>query len=147
MAVFSWHTQSMNLKLSEAGFPKPLTYLVLTISFTKTKVMCQLAQGSTATPSCRNKDSTQLKSVSHFKYLGSVISSDGTLNGGGGLNQQASQLLCHLFSCVMNHRNIKLTAKIKVYRAVVLTSLLYGCQTWSPYRKHIKQLEHSQVRS
>ena len=33
--------------------------------------------------------------------------------------------------------------KYKVYKAVVLTSLLYGCETWTLYRKHIKQLERS----
>ena len=34
-----------------------------------------------------------------------------------------------------------LTQKLKVYRAVVLTSLLYGCETWTLYRRHLKQLE------
>ena len=41
----------------------------------------------------------------------------------------------------MNHKSIKLATKIKVYKAVVLTSLLYGCETWTLYKKHIKQLE------
>lgn len=41
----------------------------------------------------------------------------------------------------MNHRNIKLATKIKVYKAVVLTSLLYGCETWTLYRKQLKKLE------
>ena len=32
--------------------------------------------------------------------------------------------------------------KIKVYRAVFLTTLLYGCETWKTYQQHIKKLNH-----
>ena len=31
---------------------------------------------------------------------------------------------------------------VEVYRAVVLTTLLFGSECWTLYRKHIKQLEH-----
>lgn len=34
----------------------------------------------------------------------------------------------------MNQKNIKLATKIKVYMAVVLTGLVYGCETWTLYR-------------
>ena len=34
-----------------------------------------------------------------------------------------------------------------MYKAVVLTSLLYGCETWTLYRKHIKQLQCFHMRS
>ena len=47
----------------------------------------------------------------------------------------------------MTHKNIKLDTKIKVYKAVVLTSLLYGCESWTLYRKHTKQLERFHMRS
>ena len=30
---------------------------------------------------------------------------------------------------------------MKVYSAMILTSLLYGCETWMLYRRQIKQLE------
>ena len=32
-------------------------------------------------------------------------------------------------------------------RAVVLPSLLYGCETWMLYRKHLKQLERFHMSS
>ena len=60
---------------------------------------------------------------------------------------KASQPLDCLHSSVMSQKKIKLTIKIKLYTAVVLTSLLYGCETWTLYRKHIKQLEHFLVLS
>ncbi|PFX22072.1 hypothetical protein AWC38_SpisGene13414 [Stylophora pistillata] len=34
-----------------------------------------------------------------------------------------------------------------VYKTVVLTSLLYGCETWTLYRRHIKLLERFHMRS
>ena len=43
----------------------------------------------------------------------------------------------------MDNRNIKLSTKLKVYKAAVLTS----CETWTLYRKQIKQLEGFHMRS
>ena len=40
---------------------------------------------------------------------------------------------------------IKLTTKISVYRAAVLSTLLYGCETWASYRKHVQWLEASHM--
>ena len=39
-------------------------------------------------------------------------------------------------------RGITTETKIKVYRAVVLTALLYGCETWTVYQRHAKKLNH-----
>ncbi|KAK3885538.1 hypothetical protein Pcinc_010279 [Petrolisthes cinctipes] len=81
-------------------------------------------------------------------YLGSVISSDGSLDREISARiSKASQALGRLHTRVMNHKCIKLATKIKVYKAVILTSLLYGCETWTLYRKHTKQLEHFHIRS
>ena len=60
---------------------------------------------------------------------------------------KASQFLGCLQPRVIDNRNIKLSIKVKVYKAVVLTSLLYGCKTWTLYRKQIKQLEGFHMRS
>ena len=32
--------------------------------------------------------------------------------------------------------------KIKVYRAIVLTTLLYCCETWTVYQRHARKLNH-----
>ena len=36
--------------------------------------------------------------------------------------------------------------RINVYCAVVLITLLYGCETWNPYRRHIKRLDQFHMR-
>ena len=42
--------------------------------------------------------------------------------------------------------DVKLNTKISVYKAAVLSALLYGCETWTTYRKVIRQLEAFHMR-
>ena len=37
---------------------------------------------------------------------------------------------------------IRLDTKLKVYKAVVLPTLLYACETWTVYQRHAKKLNH-----
>ena len=39
-----------------------------------------------------------------------------------------------------SHVPIKLDNKLKVYKAVVLPTLLYACETWTVYHRHAKRL-------
>ena len=38
------------------------------------------------------------------------------------------------------NRHLKLNTKIKVYNAIVISTLLYGSETWPPYSTHLKIL-------
>ncbi len=120
----------------------------LTISLSKTEVLYQPAPGRAADQPCITIDGTQLSNVTTFKYLGSTISSDGSLDQEINTRvQKASQALGRLCSKVLQHSGIRLSTNLKVYKAMVLTSLLYGCETWTLYRRHIKQLEQFHHRS
>ena len=55
---------------------------------------------------------------------------------------KASVAFSWLISYAWNRRGISEVTKIKVYRAVILTTLLYGCETWTTYQWHIKKLNH-----
>ena len=137
------HTE-VDLQLIVSKFAEASQLFGLTISLGKTGVLYQPSPASTVhDPPTILIGNTALKTVEHFKYLGSVISSDCSLDR----ISKASQALGRLRTRMMNHKSIKLPTKIKVYKAVVLTSLLYGCETWILYRKHIKQLEHFHMRS
>ena len=52
----------------------------------------------------------------------------------------ASQALGRLCNRVLNQHNERLSTKLKVHNAAVIPSLLYGCESWTPYRRHIKKL-------
>jgi len=41
---------------------------------------------------------------------------------------------------------IQVDTKVQVYRAVVLTTLLYGSETWTLYRRHVKKLDSFHLR-
>ncbi|CAE1176865.1 unnamed protein product [Acanthosepion pharaonis] len=42
---------------------------------------------------------------------------------------------------VFSNSNLRFTTKAAVYRAVVVSTLLYGCECWTLYRRQIKLLE------
>ena len=60
---------------------------------------------------------------------------------------KASQSLGRLRHKVLNAYNIRLSIKLKVYYAMVLTSFIEGCESWTLYRRHIKQLETFRIRT
>ena len=120
----------------------------LSISLEKTEVLFQRAPNSVAPQPAIFIDDVELKVVDSFKYLGSMISVDGSLDKEIAYRiSKASQALGRLRNRLLNHHNVTLDTKLKVYRAVVLPSLLYGCETWSVYRRHLKQLERFHQRA
>ena len=129
-----------DLQIIANKFAEAYRLFRLTISLGKTEVLFQPAPAAVVHRPTISIDGTQLKTDDDFKYLGSVISSDGSLC-------KDSQALGPLKSHVLRQYNIRRSTKLKVYRAVVLTSLLYGCGTWTLYRRHPKQLERFHMRS
>jgi len=43
-------------------------------------------------------------------------------------------------------RGVRLSTKVAVYKAVVITTLLYGCESWITYRRHICSLDQFHMR-
>ena len=54
----------------------------------------------------------------------------------------ASAAFGWLRGSVWDQSGIRLDAKLKVYKAVVLPTLLYACETWTVYQQHAKRLNH-----
>ena len=71
--------------------------------------------------------------VTNFKYLGSVVTAD------GGQDRELSRRLGlaasafhQLHSRVLGSRNVSLRAKVEIYKAVVLSVMLYGApESWA----------------
>ena len=92
-------------------------------------------------------DGEALKSVDVFNYLGSSINfaanlDDEVLNCVSNVSQAFGRLHTH----VWQERGIKVNIKLDVCKAVVLSSLLYECETWTCYRRHIKKLKQFHLR-
>ena len=120
----------------------------LTISLSKTEAFFQTAPATSSQQPCITIDGTQLKNVESFKYLGSTISSDGTLGREITARiQKASHAFGSLRTKVLQRKSICLSTKLKVYTARVLPSLPHGCETWTVYRRHLRKLEQFHARS
>lgn len=86
-------------------------------------------------------DGEHIEQVSHFTYLGSILSSDGTIDkeltsrigkASGAFNQLGS---------IWNNRNIRICTKVRIYKAAVITVLLYGSEAWSTTKMQVKRFE------
>ena len=143
MAHNEHHLQVIVDKFSEAT-----KKFGLTISLSKTEVLFQIAPVTSPQQPCINIDGTQLKNVESFKYLGSTISSDWTLDMETSARiKKASHAFGRLRNKALQHKRVCLSTKLKFYTAIVFPSLLYGCETWNVYHRHLRKLEQFHARS
>ncbi|KAJ8019050.1 hypothetical protein HOLleu_42612 [Holothuria leucospilota] len=75
---------------------------------------------------------SRLVTVDNFRYLGSLISSnvnlDAEINARIG---RAATVMSKLRKRVWENKHLTLNTKMKVYQACVLSTLLYGSETWA----------------
>ncbi len=76
-------------------------------------------------------DGEPLEDVEKFKYLGSIFiaNSQGTEEIRSLINLARYAFSC-LQSCLWSGREISLRPKTRVYQAVMLSILLYDCESW-----------------
>ena len=119
----------------------------LTVSIQISVVMHQPAPATCGTEPSISIDDVTLKNVENFTYLGSCLSSDASLDKEIAIRlSKASNSSGRMCSRVCNERDLKEETKIAVYSAVVLSSLLYGCESWTCYRRHHKKLDQFHLR-
>ena len=119
----------------------------LTVSIQISVVMHQPAPATCGTEPSISIDDATLKNVENFTYLGSCLSSDASLDKEIAIRlSKASNSSGRMCSRVCNERDLKEETKIAVYSAVVLSSLLYGCESWTCYRRHHKKLDQFHLR-
>ena len=84
----------------------------------------------------------ELKKVDTFKHLGSILSSSCDLEDE---TQNRIRLAYASFGKLRNrvflNHDLTSQTKIKVYKAICLSILLYSCETWTLYRAQIRKLE------
>ena len=89
----------------------------------------------------------QLKNSESFTYMGSNLSFSGDLTNEIQRHiNLASSAFGRLSKRVFGNQNLTIHTKIVVYNAVVISTIIYGCETWVPYRRHIRLLESLQIR-
>lgn len=115
----------------------------LTISLKKTKVMCQ---GSETTPSVTIKDYT-LDVVPQFTYLGSTATNNNCLDVEIGKRiGKAATTMAKLSARVWENTKLTVHTKVAVYRACIVSTLLYGSESWTTYARQEKRLNTFHMR-
>ena len=115
----------------------------LTISTKKTEVVHQPAPGKPYNEPTITVNGQKLEVVDKFTYLGSTLSRAVHIDDEITARiTMASVAFGRLRANVWERNGIKLDTKLKVYKAVVLPTLLYACETWTVYQRHAKRLNH-----
>ncbi|BHF58811.1 hypothetical protein SprV_0100176600 [Sparganum proliferum] len=117
----------------------------LVINTEKTVIMHQ-PPPNTAPPGIAPQISvngSQLQVVDNFPYPGCILSRITTVEDEVTRNiSKASQAFCRLQGPVWNCHGLQLSMKLKIYKAVILPTLLYGADTWTVYTKQAGRLNH-----
>jgi len=90
---------------------------------------------------------TQLNSVDKFCYLccylTDTIAVDSDINSHFA---KAGDAFGNLQPRLWSEHIVSLPVKITVYQAVVLSTLLYGCESWVLYRRSVRKLDEFHIR-
>lgn len=120
--------------------------MALTINTVKTVLISQWSANIPPAPPIFYVADEKLSIVPSFKYLGSIISEDNSIdNEVQNKIKQASAAFGRLRRRVFQNQNLHLNTKICIYQAVCITTLLYSCEAWVTYSPHIKSLEHFHI--
>ena len=113
----------------------------LTISTKKTEVMFQ------PTPHTNYSDPTitvkgqKLPTVDKFTYPGSTLSRNVLIDDEVDARiAKASTAFGRLHKNVWKRQGLNLQTKLEVYKTVVMTTLLYACETWTVCCRHAREL-------
>ena len=114
----------------------------LTISIKKTEALYQPAPGNLYVPPAITIEGQQLAAVETFKYLGGTVSNDASLDVEVTARiAKATASYGRLVKRLWTNKGIRLDTKVAVYKAAVLSSLLFGCEIWTLTAKQLRRLE------
>ena len=91
-------------------------------------------------------DGEQLEVVKKFQYLGSMFTHDNNLDTEISHRiSRAAMAFASLRGTLWGDRRISLHTKVRIFNAVVMSSLLYGSESWAVVNSHVHRLEVFQM--
>ena len=97
------------------------------VSSEKSKVMTNSAN---KTPTQIYMNGQQLEEVSAFKYLGATLTKDSRSTIEIKSRLAITTSIMAKLDKIWKNKNISFPTKMRLYRALVLSTLLYGCESW-----------------
>ena len=98
------------------------------VSSEKSKVMVNSANN---TPAQIHMNGQQLEEVDAFKYLGSTLTKDGRSSTEIKTRIGVATSAMAKLSKIWRSKDISFPTKLKLYKALVVSILLYGCESWT----------------
>ena len=92
-------------------------------------------------PQWRSLLKTTVQQVSDFTYLGTIISSDRTIDHELSARVQKASGAFNQLSNIWRNRIIRSNTEIRINKWVVLTILLYGSEVWNMTKKQLHRFE------
>ena len=109
----------------------------LTIRIRKTEVMGE----DVPSPPFITIDNQELEIADYFTYLGSIISSNLSLDSEIDKRiAKAASVMARLSKRVWSNNQLTSNTKLQVYQACVLSTLLYGSESWTTYARQENRL-------
>ena len=87
----------------------------------------------------------KLETVTRFKYLGSVITDEGSKPEILSRIAQTTIALTKL-KPVWNYRSISLSSKVRLVRSFVTFIFLYACESWTLTAEHQRRIQAMEMR-
>jgi len=134
LLLLSLRTLSKNSSASWIGFPRPAK---TSNCLKRTNVLSQ--DVDTAPAICI--DDYQLEVVHQFTYLGSIISDNLSLDAE--INKRIGKAAAtsgRLTTRVWENPKLTIPTKMSVYNTCIVSTLLYGSETWTTYSKQERKL-------
>ncbi|XP_068240784.1 uncharacterized protein [Palaemon carinicauda] len=123
------------------NFHAAYTCFSLTVSKAKTKILTQQRPGEHPPVTNITMDRTTIECDEHFPYLGSILSTQSTSSEIENRLQAGHTACGRLFTRVFMDKDLTTHTKVMVYNAIIVSTLLYVCETWILYSRNLKKLE------
>ena len=88
---------------------------------------------------------TVLEKVQHFKYLGSIKSSDGTCLKDVKTRIAMAKAKMIQLKNIWKDRSIAIDLKLRMLRCLIWPVLMYGCETWTLRKKEEDKLKAAEM--
>ena len=122
---------------------KTSTAFGMEISAEKTKLMTNNTNGINSNIRVSGE---KLETVHSFKYLGAIVTDDGSLPEIRSRIAQTTAALAKL-KTIWNDKKISLSSKIRLLRSLVMSIFLYSCETWTLTAEAERKIQTMEMRS
>ncbi|XP_068237099.1 uncharacterized protein [Palaemon carinicauda] len=114
----------------------------LTVNKAKTKILAKPRPGENPPVTNITMDGTTIECIKHFPYLGSIVSTQSIFFKEIENRSQAGHTAYgRLATRVFMNKDLTTHTKVMVYNTIIVSTLLYACETWTLYSKDLENLE------